>query len=230
MAKKRAAFTLLYVVIAIIEIISAVNGKNGWVYVFKPALMVALLLWSIFSPDLRDIKGKNFFLAGMMLACLGDIFLMLPGDWFFQGLFAFLLMQWLYIYVFFKDIGSFSSALFWLALVPIVVVLMGMNYVLLSALADPKLAVAVTVYAVSIATMVLFALLRKSEALAMSFYKVAVGAILFLISDALLAINEFVAPLPDATIWVMSTYSAAQYLIVVGMLRTHSYKKSRIPV
>jgi uncharacterized membrane protein YhhN len=43
---------------------------------------------------------------------------------------------------------------------------------------------------------------------------VAVGACFFMLSDSLLATNKFVAPLPLASLWVLSTYYAAQILIV----------------
>ncbi|WP_312306217.1 lysoplasmalogenase family protein, partial [Pulveribacter sp.] len=42
---------------------------------------------------------------------------------------------------------------------------------------------------------------------------------LFMLSDTLLAINRFVQPLPWSQVWVLSTYFAAQALIVAGMLR-----------
>ena len=42
----------------------------------------------------------------------------------------------------------------------------------------------------------------------------AVGACFFMLSDALLAINRFVSPLPLASLWVLSTYYVAQMLIV----------------
>jgi uncharacterized membrane protein YhhN len=45
---------------------------------------------------------------------------------------------------------------------------------------------------------------------------VLLGAMSFLLSDALLAINKFVAPIPMAGLWVMLTYITAQYLIVKG--------------
>jgi alkylglycerol monooxygenase len=41
-----------------------------------------------------------------------------------------------------------------------------------------------------------------------------VGACFFMLSDALLATNRFVAPLPLASLWVLATYYAAQVLIV----------------
>ena len=40
-----------------------------------------------------------------------------------------------------------------------------------------------------------------------------------MLSDSLLATNRFVTPLPWAQVWVLSTYYAAQALIVGGTLR-----------
>ena len=47
---------------------------------------------------------------------------------------------------------------------------------------------------------------------------VALGAGFFMLSDSLLATNRFVLPLPMAQVWVLSTYYAAQALIVGGWL------------
>ena len=43
---------------------------------------------------------------------------------------------------------------------------------------------------------------------------VAAGAGLFMVSDALLAIDRFAQPLPMAAFWVLASYYAAQFLIV----------------
>ena len=48
---------------------------------------------------------------------------------------------------------------------------------------------------------------------------VAVGALFFLASDATLAINRFVTPLPHAAVWVLGSYYAAQCFLVMGWLR-----------
>ena len=48
---------------------------------------------------------------------------------------------------------------------------------------------------------------------------VAAGAVFFMVSDATLAFNPFVSPVPFAIPWVLGTYCAAQCLIVMGMLR-----------
>ena len=47
----------------------------------------------------------------------------------------------------------------------------------------------------------------------------AAGALCFLLSDALLAIDRFVSPLAWSALGVLATYYIAQYLIVTGLLR-----------
>lgn len=220
MKKRRAAFTSYYFIIAAIEILVATIGKRGWVYVFKPALMVSLFLWAYFSPDLRPVKAKGVFLAGMVFACAGDTFLMFSDDWFMPGLGAFLVMQWLYSWVFYQE-SSFAptSGYFWGILAVLLLIVVGLSFTILSALTDPVLSGAVTIYSVSIATMVLLACFRKGNVPSVSFRLVTLGAFLFLVSDSLLAVNKFVLPVSNSTFWVMSTYATAQYCIVVGMLR-----------
>jgi uncharacterized membrane protein YhhN len=76
----------------------------------------------------------------------------------------------------------------------------------------------VVVYAVTITSMVLNALFRYGRTTATSFGLVMAGAILFMISDSILAINRFLDPVSHASGWVMLTYILAQYLIIRGLL------------
>ena len=57
---------------------------------------------------------------------------------------------------------------------------------------------------------------------------VAVGACCFMLSDTLLATNKFVMPLPLASFWVLSSYYAAQVLIVGGWLRGQAVARVEI--
>ena len=45
------------------------------------------------------------------------------------------------------------------------------------------------------------------------------GAIAFVLSDSLLAVNKFYQPIPYAGVFIMLTYCAAQFLIVRGFIR-----------
>ena len=45
----------------------------------------------------------------------------------------------------------------------------------------------------------------------------ALAGLLFLTSDALLAANRFHAPLPMASLWILASYWAAQWLIASAL-------------
>jgi uncharacterized membrane protein YhhN len=75
------------------------------------------------------------------------------------------------------------------------------------------------VYAGVLTYMVLSALFRFGKTNSGSFTMVFGGAILFMMSDSLIAINKFLEPLSMAGFWVMITYITAQFLIVKGLLK-----------
>ena len=66
----------------------------------------------------------------------------------------------------------------------------------------------VSIYAVLICTMLLAALMQRS-------LLYALGALLFVISDFILAWNKFVEPVPYRDILVLGTYLSAQWLLFV---------------
>lgn len=92
----------------------------------------------------------------------------------------------------------------------------GLVTVLYPHLGDLK--VPVMIYALVIVLMVINALFRYGHTTMKSFWLVFVGAILFMISDSLLAFNKFVVPIDGAGFWTMLTYITAQYGIVQGVL------------
>ena len=73
------------------------------------------------------------------------------------------------------------------------------------------MALAAGLYVTAISLMVLAAVGTRQPIL-------LVGALLFYLSDAILAWNRFVRPLPGANLGVMSAYFAGQYLIAVSVL------------
>jgi len=82
-----------------------------------------------------------------------------------------------------------------------------------------NLQIPVMVYALVITLMSLQALFRYGYTSKPSFILVFCGAISFMISDSLLAINKFMQPLPLSGLAIMLTYLLAQYLIVEGVLK-----------
>ena len=56
---------------------------------------------------------------------------------------------------------------------------------------------------------------------------IVTGALLFVISDAILAQSVFKTPLPLSTFWVMTTYYAAQYCLTMGLVDAFLRKENR---
>jgi uncharacterized membrane protein YhhN len=70
-----------------------------------------------------------------------------------------------------------------------------------------------------ILSMATTAFLRQGNVVKNSFVLVFIGAILFMISDSILALNKFYQPLPFTNISIMFTYGFAQLFIVFGLLK-----------
>jgi uncharacterized membrane protein YhhN len=66
--------------------------------------------------------------------------------------------------------------------------------------------------------MVLQALFRYGYTNTVSFWFVFVGAILFMISDSMIAVNKFLSSFELAGVAIMVTYILAQFLIIKGLL------------
>ena len=77
----------------------------------------------------------------------------------------------------------------------------------------------VVIYMLVILSMSTSAYLRKDKANILSYGLVFLGAIFFMISDSILALNKFYETIQLANILIMTTYALAQYLIVLGILK-----------
>jgi len=76
----------------------------------------------------------------------------------------------------------------------------------------------VFLYAVAICGMMIAALNRQRFVGDFSFRYVFLGALLFVISDSIIAVNMFNEPINNASFWIMMTYGLGQWLIVTGAL------------
>ena len=74
-------------------------------------------------------------------------------------------------------------------------------------------------YMLTILTMSTAAYLRKGSVHKISYNLVLLGAVLFMVSDSILALNKFYKPLAFSHVSIMFTYAIAQLCIVLGMLK-----------
>ncbi|HOV20901.1 MAG TPA: lysoplasmalogenase family protein, partial [Ottowia sp.] len=197
-------------------------GLREWHWLAKPAAMVFAMVAVASRARVAGAAGQfglNRSQALLLLALLcslsGDAFLMLPGH-FIAGLVSFLLAHVGYVALFRQGVPWFRHRR---ALLAALALGAGMYAFLWQGGLPAALRVPVAAYVLVIALMAAqawgrWAVLRDRPAL-----WVALGACFFMLSDSLLATNRFVTPLPWAQVWVLSTYYAAQALIVGGMLR-----------
>ena len=187
----------------------------------KPTLVPALLLYLYLNAQGEVDTPVRLVAAGLILSWLGDVILLLSdrNELFFAlGLVAFLIAHMLYIAAYIRSVrGAAGAALLrrqpgWLLpFVLLFVVLYSSLYPGLGSMRIP-----VFVYTATILLMAVFALNRKDRVPKASFYVCLFGALLFILSDFLLAFDKFLVPIPYAGVFVTSTYVAAQVLIVEG--------------
>ena len=161
---------------------------------------------------------QRWMLAAMAGSWLGDV-LLIGGDrpgFFIAGLAAFLIAQLAYTAAFSLSREQKKGLVVskpWYAL-PVLALAGAVYFYLYPHLG--AMSIPVSFYVLAISSMVLSAVNRLNRSGEKAGSWVLLGAMSFLLSDALLAINKFVAPIPMAGFWVMLTYITAQYLIVKG--------------
>ncbi len=181
-------------------------------YVFKPLTIGLIILLAWLTGGEQPDRYFWLIFAGLLFSAAGDVFLMLPKDRFVPGLLSFLTAHLLYIVAFSTPAGFFAAPLLALPY------LLGAGALLLVLL--PKtgtLALPVIVYSTALATMGWQAASRWQELQNDASFYAMLGAILFLVSDSVLAINRFAKPFRSAEVILLSTYFAAQTLIALSV-------------
>lgn len=217
-------FNWIFGIAALLELLINLSSDYWQIFrlVTKPSILIILSIYFWYQTPVKTTQTR-LFQAALFFALAGDFLLLFTetNSVFFQmGIGAFLVTQVLYAVVFSKDLPpnrrTFIRRNLWITLIFLAyqVVLIGLIFDRLGELFIP-----VIVYSSAILIMVLSAINRFGHVSSSSFKWVAAGAILFMISDSLLAIQKFYLAFPLASFWVMLTYISAQYLIVIGWLK-----------
>lgn len=187
-------------------------------YIAKPSVMLTLLVWLW---RLDGLHGQMIWFAfGLLFSLAGDIFLMLPKERFIAGLAAFLLAHLAYI----VGLNPTPPPISLPSLILLVMVVFTTAQVyrrLVAGITARKLEGLqrpILFYSIVISLMLLSALatLVRTEWKAFPSLWISLGALLFFISDATLAWNKFVVPLPYARLRVIIAYHIGQIAIVLG--------------
>lgn len=190
----------------------------------KPLIMITLGFYYWFSTE-RSSPSTTVLLA-IVFSFLGDTILLFEqraAQYFVLGVASFLLAHLFYIFAYRQHRNDeVTTALQGVQRIrfafPIILAVSGLLIILYPRLGALK--VPVIVYCFVIVMMVLSALFRYGRTSSQSFRMVFGGALLFMISDALLATNKFLQPLSHAAFLIMITYIVAQFMIIQGLLES----------
>ncbi|MGZ4601510.1 lysoplasmalogenase [Oryzihumus sp.] len=180
--------------------------------VAKPLVMVLLAALALALGAGGTGTGR-WLLAAIALGCIGDVALLRDNEArFLGGLAAFLLGHLAYVAAF-ASLGLDPRwALAGAAVVLLDLATAGRRILVSVARQDRTLGGAVAAYMLVIAAMTVTAWGTGRPL-------VALGAVVFVVSDTVLALDRFVRPRPGSRVLVMVTYHVGQLLMVLGVLR-----------
>ena len=188
-------------------------------YLLKPATLAVLVAAAV-TADLGD--ATPWVVAALALGLVGDIALLVPSGppgsppppAFLVGLGAFLLGHLAWIAAFLtRDVHglAFGSGL---------LVALGLSGLVLGPVLASAKRSAGTPFAGIIAGYAVVLGLAAAFAAGTAAIATAIGGVLFLLSDATLARERFVRPVPHGRLLVIVSYHLAQGLMLIGLVRS----------
>lgn len=188
------------------------ESRRWQVYAFKPLATLLILALALVMAPMRP-EYQWAIAAGLLFSTAGDVFLMLPRDRFVAGLASFLVAHLCYIGAFAIGVPFGAAPLLWLPFFAAG----GLVLALVWPGLKPALRAPVAVYVIVIATMAGQAAGRWHATGSAVALAAAVGAGLFVVSDAVLAIDRFRWKFRAARAVTLATYWAAQLLIALSI-------------
>jgi uncharacterized membrane protein YhhN len=215
----KKTFLLLFFIALAADCLAMLISVPGLQYAAKPLLIATLLTYFILSTASSVNPSRKWLIAALLFSWLGDILLLFEQQdsrFFLFGLSAFLLAHLFYI-LFFNAIRNQESIgpNLWL-LLPVVIYYLVLITLLSPYLGEMKLPV--RVYGIVISFMLMLALHLLSIRNSLAGKWIAGGAVLFILSDTLLAINKFYSPFRAAGLLTIIFYAFAQYSITIGAI------------
>jgi uncharacterized membrane protein YhhN len=219
MFKKYPQFSFAFAIIFFSELLAIVNDIMWLRYLTKPLITISLMFFVWFTLK-RKGRFTNKIIAGLFFSLLGDVFLMftqLDEIYFMLGLGAFMIAHLFYIGAFYVDCtNKIEVSKRYVLPIFLVFGFVCMTYytVLRPYLGNMKFPV--LFYSFAITLMAITAALRYGKTNTKSFAWILLGALMFLLSDSILAYNKFVEHIEIGDLLIMITYMLAQFLIAIG--------------
>lgn len=209
----------IFVGLSVVYLVCETGGASFFIFYLKPLLLLPLVAALIIYPR---TALKNLLITALVFSWCGDILLLFSQRgkiYFILGLISFLAAHVFYILLFLKEIKITGKKFHFNAvgLLLIVTYLACFLYALLPHLGSLK--IPVIIYALVISTMLFVAWqLSKYWPMPLSILLLT-GALSFVLSDSILAINKFYQPIPLGGFFIMATYLYAQGALTISWLK-----------
>ncbi|XP_031618085.1 lysoplasmalogenase-like protein TMEM86A isoform X2 [Contarinia nasturtii] len=200
------------------------HNQNGeyWTTILKCAPIVGLILFILlYGIDMTGaLSYVHKILIALVFSCLGDA--LLNHNYFVYGMCAFAVAQLFYIMAF-----GFEPLKLWIG-----IILYSAAVFLLWRHLDSVVLIGLPIYTILLVTMcwrslaLLFFTAKVQNSKNILRTICAIGSALFVLSDTMIAIDKFYAPIHNSSVWIMSTYYAAQFGITLSIVDVEKFKKT----
>lgn len=217
---KAKPILILFILVALVDLFFVASPAYNQYRLFSKPLLMPVLAVYLVASGLTSVR-KKILLAGLAFATAGDILLlkMDSTSFFMGGLISFLFTHVCYI-IYFSQFKAPGKKLY--QRYPVLLVLITAYACTLVYILYPRLGtmlIPVIVYTVVLMSM-LIATMHASDGFSNGTRNLFLsGSALFVVSDSVLAVNTFHSSFMGAGIIIMSTYCAAQALIVYAASR-----------
>lgn len=202
----------VFLIVSILDIIAVAMDYSVMQAVFKPMIMLSLMAAYYYSVT----KINPLYLLAMAFSFLGDVLLMDKNNLFLAGIAAFLGTQLIYIFIIKKRLKKSRARDLLISIVPFLIFYSLLISVLQKNLGT--LTVPVMVYGMAISIFGMAALLLYLQNKNSITRMLLMGAILFIVSDSMIALQKFHAARTWYPVVIMATYVMAQFLIFRFMI------------
>ena len=217
---KKQTWIICYIGILAVHLAGIVFNIQLLEYIIKPMIVIWLLLYFLSQTVSVNSGLKKWIVSALLFSWTGDVLLLFQQNnsvFFLLGLSAFLIAHLFYI-IFFNRVRVNESVRgnVWLLLI-VVIYYSSLISLLYSHLGGMKLPV--LVYGIVISCMFMLAMHMLFIKNKTAGKWMMTGALLFVISDSLLAVNKFYQPFAIAGVVIMLSYGLAQLFIVDGAIK-----------
>ncbi len=204
--------TILFLLVAITDVYAVITNNKVLEIIFKPLLMTTLVVVYLIGVE----KPNFWFVSGLFFSFWGDVFLLDKESYFIFGLASFLMAHIIYIKITIGFLEKHLTTKIISSAVPFILLFIGIIYLTYNNLGN--LLVPVIVYGITIATFGAVTLLNYRQEKRTEDLWLLLGAILFILSDSLIALNNFYSPKHLFNIAIIVLYIVAQYFICRAMI------------